>query len=163
MAQQYTLSDIFKHEDTTRQYCISEDSANLSTHQLIELAGMERHFNSDYAEYLIFKRLHQVAEYISSKSKKKGYQINVRHNQNLKEDLENNNSSEDYYKDWYQRYDDPLFCPEEENIFQIIDQAIRDNNWPFLYYLYYKEEEELYDLLSKQKNRLNERKFFIIQ
>ena len=163
MAQHYTLSDIFKHEDATRQYCLSEDGANLSPRQLIELAGMENHFNSDYAGYIIFKRLHQVAEYISCESKKKGYQINVRHNQNLKEDLENNNSSEDYYKDWYQRYDDPLFCPEQENIYQIIDQAIRDNNWNFLYYLYYKEENELYDLLINYKNNIKERKFFIVQ
>ena len=163
MAQYYTLSDIFEHEDTTRQYCLSEDGANLSTPTLIYLASLEPDFDTNYAEYLIFKRLHQVAGYIARESKKKGYQINVIHNQNLKEDLENNNSSEDYYKDWYQRYDDPLFCPEQENIYQIIDQAVRDNNWNFLYYLYYKEENELYDLLTNYKNNIKERKFFIVQ
>ena len=162
MAQQYTLSDIFKHEDTTRQYCISEDSANLSPRQLIELAGMENHFNSNYAEYIIFKRLHQVAEYISCESKKKGYQINVRHNQNIKEDLENNNDSKDYYAFWVDIYERQAFN-DDPDIYDIINQAVRDNNWSFLYYLYYKEEEELYDLLSKQKNCLNERKFFVVQ
>ena len=163
MAQYYTLSDIFNQEDTTRKYCLSEDGANLSTPTLIYLASLEPDFDTDYAEYVIFKRLHQVAAYIACESKKKGYQINVTHNQNLKEDLENNNSSEDYYKDWYQRYDDPLFYPEQEKIYDIADQAIRDNNWNVLYYLYYKEENELYDLVAKEKNKLNERKFFIIQ
>ena len=162
MAQQYTLSDIFTFEDTTRQYCLSEDGANLSTRQLIEIAGMENHFNSDYAEYLIFKRLHQVAEYISCKSKKKGYQINVRHNQNLKEDLENNNDSKNHYEYWVDIYERQAFN-DYPDIYDIINQAVRDNNWSFLYYLYYKEEEDLYDLLIKQKNRLNERKFFVVQ
>ena len=163
MAQQYTLSDIFKYEDITLQYCMSEDGENLTIPTLIYLASLEPDFDTNYVEYLIFKRLHQVAECISCKSKKKGYQINVRHNQNLKEDLENNNPSEDYYKDWYQHYDDPFFCPEKENIYQIIDQAVRDNNWNFLYYLYYKEENELYDLLTNHKNKIKERKFFIVQ
>ena len=162
MAQQYTLSDIFKHEDTTRQYCLSEGGVNLLTPQLIELAGMEDHFNSDYVKFIIFKRLHQVAEYISYKSKNKGYQINVRHNQNVKEDLENNNDSREHYENWLDIYERQAFN-DEPDIYDIIDQAVRDNNWNFLYYLYYKEEEELYDLLSKQKNRFNERKFFIIQ
>ena len=45
MAQYYTLSDIFKHEDTTRQYCISEDGANLSTPTVVYIWGFWlRHF-----------------------------------------------------------------------------------------------------------------------
>ena len=47
MAQYYTLSDIFKHEDTTRQYCLSEDGANLSTPTLIYLASLEPDFDTN--------------------------------------------------------------------------------------------------------------------
>ena len=162
MAQYYTLSDIFKHEDTTRNYCNSEGGFELSPPSLIELAGKEPHFDTNYAEYVIFRRLHQIAEYISHKSKRKGYQINVTHNQNLKEDLENNNARKEYYEEWYYQYDDPTYG-ESDSVYNIIDQAVSDNNWSFLYYLYYKEENELYDLLAKQKNKINERKFFIIQ
>ena len=153
MAQKYTLSDIFKHEETTRQYYVSEDSANLTTRQLIELAAMENHFDTGYADYLIFKRLHQEAEYISSKSKKKGYQINVRHNQNLKEDVENNNDSKGFYEYWYNQYESQVF-DSYPDIYDIINQAVRDNNWNFLYYLYYIEEEDLFDLLTKKKTVL---------
>ena len=162
MAQYYTLSNIFKHEDTTRHYCNSEGGFELLPPSLIDLAAQEPNFDTDYAEYVIFRRLHQIAAYIARQSIKKGYQINVTNNQNLKEDLENNNASKEYYEGWYQRYEDPTFG-DLDPIFSVIDQAVRDNNWNFLYYLYYKEEEDLNDLLIKQKNRFNERKFFILQ
>ena len=161
MAQQYTLSDIFKHEDTTRQYCLSEGGVDLATPQLIELAGLENHFNSDYVEFIIYKRLHQITKYIWDESTKRGYQINVKENNRIKEDLKNNNASREYYEDWFNRYNS-LFN-DEDKIYFIIEKAIYDNNWLFSHYLYYKEENELYDLLNKQKNKLNERKFFIIQ
>ena len=162
MAQYYTLSDIFKHEDTTRHYCNSEGGFELLPPELIELASQEPNFDADYAEYVIFKRLHQIAAYINYQSMKKGYKVNVTNNQNLKEDLENNNTSKEYYEGWYQHYKNPL-CIDTDPIFFIIDQAVSDNNCNFLYYLYYKEEKDLNDLLIKQKNRFNEKKFFIVQ
>ena len=162
MAQYYTLSDIFKHEDTTRYLCNLEGGIELLPHSLIELAAQEPNFDTNYAEYVIFRRLHQIAAYIDRQSIKKGYQINVVNNQNLKEDLENNNAKKEYYEGLYRYYEESTF-EELDQMFPIIDQAVRDNNWNFLYYLYYKEEEDLNVLLIKQKNRLNERKFFIIQ
>ena len=161
MAHQYTLSDIFKHEDTTRYFCNSESGFNLSVPELIHLASLEPFFDSDYVEYIIFRRLHQLAEYISEKSKKRGYQINVRHNQNLKEDLENNNASREYYERWADQYGYTLDTLDDT--YYVIDSAVTDNNWAFLYYLYLKEEEGLYDLLNAQKNKIKDRKFFIVQ
>ena len=161
MAQQYTLSDIFKYEDTTRYFCNSESGFNLSIPELIHLASLDPFFDSDYVEYIIFRRLHQLAEYISEKSKKRGYQINVRHNQNLKEDLENNNSSREYYERWADEYGYTLDTLDDT--YHVIDSAVTDNNWAFLYYLYLKEEEGLYDLLNAQKNKIKDRKFFIVQ
>ena len=158
----YNLCDIFKYEDITRQYCISEGGVELTTQELIQLAGKEDQFNSDYANYLIFKRLHLIVDYITQKAKNKGYQINVKYNGKLKEDLENNNGNESNYENWIEFYEREAFN-DYPDIYDIINQAIRDNNWNVLYYLYYKEENELYDLISKEKNKLNERKFFIIQ
>ena len=162
MANQYSLSNIFEYEDITRQYCISEGGVELSTQQLIELAAMEDHFNSNYTEYLIFKRLQQIADYITQKAKNKGYQINVKDNGKIKEDLANNNCNESNYENWIEIYEREAFN-DYPDIYDIIKQAIRDNNWNVLYYLYCKEENELYDLLTKEKNKFNERKFFIIQ
>ena len=163
MAKYYTLSDIIKYEDKTREYCVSEDISCLSTPELIDLASQEAYFNTDYAEYLIFRHLHQIAAYAEQKSLKKGCQINIRHCQNLQQDLENNNLRKEYYENWFQHY---IVDPDDEDlgsIFSIIDQAVRDNNWDFLYYLYYREEDKLYDLLNTHKNKIRDRKFFIIQ
>ena len=162
MEQQYTLSDIFKHEDTIRQYCFSEDRIDLLPRTLMYLASLEPNFDTHFAEYVIFKRLHQIAEYIFSESKKIGYLINVRHYQNLKEDLDNNNVSKEYYEGWFRRYDSSDI-EENDPIIPIIKQAIRDNHWNFLYYLYYKKEKELNELLTELKNQFNNKKFFIVQ
>ena len=158
----YSLSKIFHYEDKTRQNCLSEGGVELTTEELIELAAKDDKFDNDYANYLIFKRLHLIADYITQKAKNKGYQINVKDNGKLKEDLENNNSNESNYENWIEFYEREAFN-DYPDIYDIIKQAIRNNNWNFLYYLYYKEENELYDLVSKEKNKLNERKFFIIQ
>ena len=163
MAKYYTLSDIFKHEDTTRHYCLSEDISNLSTPTLLYLASLEPDFDTDYAEYVIFRHLHQIAAYTARKSLKIGYQINITHNQNLQEDLENNNLRKEYYEGWFLRYVEDPDNEDLDSIFYIIDQAVRDNNWEFLYYLYYREEDKLYNLLNNYKNKIRDRKFFIIQ
>ena len=152
MTQYYTLSDIFKHEDTTRHYCNSEGGFELLPPELIELASQEPNFDTDYAEYVIFRRLHQIAVYIDRQSMKKGYKLTLTDNQGLKRQLENNNASKEYYEGCYQSYEDPL-CGDLDPIFSVIDQAVSDNNWNFLYYLYYKEEKNLNDLLIRQKNR----------
>ena len=84
MTQYYTLSDIFKHEDTTRHYCNSEGGFELLPPELIELASQEPNFDTDYAEYVIFRRLHQIAVYIDRQSMKKGYKLTLTDNQGLK-------------------------------------------------------------------------------
>ena len=163
MAKYYTLSDIFKYEDITREFCNSEGGFELLPPTLIDLAASQPSFNTNYVEYVIFRRLHQIADYIARESKRKGYQVNVSHNQNLKEDLENNNASKEYYEGWFQRYEEDNGQDDVDTIFPIIDQAVFDNNWNFLYYLYYREENKLYDLLNSHKNNIKDRKFFIIQ
>ena len=162
MALQYTLSDIFKYEDITQQYCNSEGGFTLSIQELIHLASLEDEFDTNYANYLIFKRLYQITDYITQKAINKGIQINVKDNKKLKEDIKNNNANVFNYENWIEFYKNKDFN-DEPTIYCIINQAIRDNNWNVLYYLYYKEENKLYDILFNEKNKLNDRKFFIIQ
>ena len=152
----YSLTDIINYEDKTRQYCLSEGGVELSTEELIELAAKEKEFNSDYAEYLIFKYLHLLSKYITEKAKNKGYQIDVKDNKMLKDDIKNNNISESIYEEWIEFYYHP-------DVYEIANKALMDKNWNVLYYLYYKEENELINFLMKKINKLNERKFFIIQ
>ena len=72
MTQEYTLSDIFKYEDITRQYCILKGCHDLPIQELIHLASLEEEFNIDYAFYLRFKRIHQIKEFIMKKDKSLG-------------------------------------------------------------------------------------------
>ena len=65
--ENYKLSDIFKYEDITRNYCVSKNNINLSTRELISLAAMEDEFNIDYAFYLRFKHTRQIEEFIMNK------------------------------------------------------------------------------------------------
>ena len=84
MTQYYTLSDIFKHEDTTRHYCNSKGGVELLPPSLIDLASQEPNFDTDYAEYVIFRRLHQIAIYIDRQSMKKKHKLYLTDNQGLK-------------------------------------------------------------------------------
>ena len=162
MALQYLLSDIIKYELITKQYCESEGGFTLTTQELIHLAALEDEFDTDYANYLIIRHLHQIEDYISQKALIKGFQINVKNNVNLREDIKNNNFDIPNYDNWLDYYEDKTFI-DDPDIYDIIDEIIKDNNWHVLYYLYYKEEKKLYDVLFNEKNKLNERKFFIIQ
>ena len=154
----YSLSKCFHYEAITRQHCISEGGVELTTQDLIELAAKEDEFDIDYAEYLIFKRLHLIADYIAQKAKNKGFIINVKENKKIEEDLLNNNSNEDYYENWIEFYESKAFS-DYPDIYEIIDQAIRDKNWNVLYYIYFKEEGELKELIAKEEDEFNERKY----
>ena len=165
----YNLSKIFQYEDITRQYCISEGGVELPTQELIQLAAKEDEFDFDYAQYVIFKRLHQIEDYITQKTKNKGVVIcNIKESYRIEDDLLKN---EEYYENCVNFYENNSFY-DEPDIYDIINQAIRDKNWNILYYIYYKEESELNSLLAKEEDEFNERKyeekqknrkFFIIQ
>ena len=162
----YSLSTIFQYEAITRQYCISEGGVELTTQELIELTAKEDEFNLNYPNYLIFKRLHLISDYITQKTTNTwGITINVKDNQKL-----NDNINEDYYESWIEFYSTKAFS-DYPDIYEIIDQTIKGKNWDVLYYIYYKEENELTNLVAKEEDEFNERiyeekqknrKFFII-
>ena len=154
----YSLSKCFHYEAITRQHCISEGGVELTTKELIELAAKDDKFNNDYAEYLIFKRLHQIDDYITQKAENIGFIINVKENKKLEKDLLNNNSNEDYYENWIEFYESKAFS-DYPDIYEIIDQAIRDKNWNVLYYIYFKEEDDLNSFLAREEDEFNERKY----
>ena len=150
----YSLSTIFQYEAITRQYCISEGDVELTTQELIELTAKEDEFNLNYANYLIFKHLHLISDYITQKTTNTwGITINVKDNQRL-----NDNINEDYYESWIEFYSTKAFS-DYPDIYEIIDQAIKGKNWDVLYYIYYKEENELTNLVAKEEDEFNERKY----
>ena len=146
----YNLSKIFQYEDITRQHCMSEGGFNLTTQELIQLSAKEDEFNLDYVNYLLFKRLHQIYDYILHETQNT---INVKDTQIL-----NNNINEDYYENWIEFYTTKAFS-DYPDVYEIIDQAIAGQNWDVLYYIYRKEEDELNNLITKEEDEFNERKY----
>ena len=146
----YSLSTIFQYEDITRQHCISEGGFNLTTQELIQLSAKEDEFNLDYVNYLLFKRLHQIYDYILHETQNT---INVKDTQIL-----NDNINEGYYENWIEFYESKAFS-DYPDIYEIIDQAIVGKNWNVLYYIYYKEENELTNLVAKEEDEFNDRKY----
>ena len=157
MASQYSIGNISKYDAITKHYCDLENSESVPVRVLIDLAASEVEFNGDYARYIINRRLHDIADYIYKKSGK-----NVTVNPRLRSDIQNNNINREVYDKVIESYEDDI-PHDDEDIFNTIDKMIRENNWCVLYYLYYKEEEELTKLLIDGLNDFNDRKFFIIQ
>ena len=145
----YSLSKIFQYEDITRQHCMSEGGFNLTIQELIQLSAKEDEFDLDYVNYLLFKRLYQISDYILHKTQNT---INVKDTQYML------NDNEDYYENWIEFYESKAFS-DYPDIYEIIDQAIAGQNWDVLYYLYRKEDDELYNLIAKEEDEFNERKY----
>ena len=141
----------------TKQFCESEGVEFLPIRVLLNLAASEAEFDGDYARYIINRRLHNIADYIYKKSGK-----NVTINPMLRTDIQNNNINREAYDEAIESYEDDIPY-DDEDIFTTIDKIVKDNNWCVLYYLYYKEEEELTKLLIDNLNDFSDRKFFIIQ
>ena len=157
MAFQYSIGDISKYEAMTKQFCESENCEFLPVRVLIDLASSEVEFNGDYTRYIINRRLHDIADYIYKKSGK-----NVTVNPRLRSDIQNNNINREAYDKAIESYEDDIPY-DDSDIYETIDKMIKENNWCVLYYLYYKEEEELTKLLIDGLNDFKDRKFFIIQ
>ena len=157
MTQEYTLSDIFKYEDITRQYCILKGCHDLPIEELIRLAALEEEFNINYAFYLRFKRIHQIKEFIMKKDKGLGNSLPY-----ITEDILNEGSDYDHQINQYSFLEKPT-------IYDILNAAINDKKWDLVFYIYQKESSGLYSLIAKTEDEFNDkkelknRKFFIIQ
>ena len=161
----YTISNCFHYEAITRQHCISEGGVELSTQELLSLAILDG--DIDYAKFVIFKRLHTLREFITKKTKNVGYIFNPTTNKDISNNIQ---EYENYYDNWVEYYSSKnnLFT---EDIEDIIEEVIKCKHWDLLYYIYFKEEDEFNNFLSREEDNYNEkkekeslknRKFFII-
>ena len=157
MTKEYTLSEIFKYEAITRDYCIRHNNPNLSVKKLIELSALEEEFNIDYTFYLQFKRLFQIKEFIGQKD------IGILNSLPfISEDIVNHESVYDTQISQYR-------FPNKPSIYDKLNAAMNEKRWDLVFYIYHKESSDIYNLITRtedefnQKKRLKDRKFFIIQ
>ena len=162
----YSISKCFHYEAITRQHCISEGGVELDTKKLISLAILDG--DIDYAEFVIFKRLYTLREFITKKAKNVGFIFNPNTNQDISNNI---HEYENYYDNWIEYYTSKnnLFTDEIEDV---IEEVIKSKHWDVLYYIYFKEEDDLNVFLVREEDEFNEkkrekesvknRKFFII-
>ena len=161
----YSLSECFYYEGITRQYTLKEGE-ELSVQNLITLAIKDDNF--DYAKFLIFKRLHLIKDIITQKTENTGFTFDTNKNQDIKENLPD---YEDYYERWlgFYAYNFNRGLCDIIRIDDLIEEIARNKHWDVLYYIYFKEDYDLYDFLVREEEKFNEykekeknRTFFII-
>ena len=157
MTEEYTLSDIFKYEGITREYCVLKGNHSLTIQELIRLASLEEEFNIDYAFYLRFKRIHQIKEFIMKKDKGLGNALPF-----IMKEIVDCSANYDYQISQYS-------FPEKPTIYDMLNATINDKKWDLVFYIYQNECSSLYSLIARteeefnDKKELKNRKFFIIQ
>ena len=130
-------------------YKIQTDNVNIRYPQeVLNLAYEEPNINVNYLKQIVLKYMRNLIEYIENK----GVQLeDVEWNIKLiLNEILTNQVSEDYYLntiDIYESISEGRFG--EVDIYDLINQAIKLDNKRMLYYLIFKEDEEMADRLSE--------------
>ena len=135
MAIRYEHSEIFRHEDISKVYIASEGRV-LSPKELIEKAAKEEKFDTDYADYIVYKNEIQIKEFITKRNRCKG------------------NSLQFFENGFYEAEEDE-FEPKikampfkiKPTVFEILDVLIRDQQWDLVFYVYRRETAGLNNLI----------------
>ena len=134
------------YEFKIRDICEKEGCDMLPPSYLIELEGYETEIDADYVKYIALQHMNHLINYINSK----GVQLNdIEWNiKQILNEITTNKVSEDYYLNTIDIY--TSITPKyDANIYDLINQAIRLDNKRMLYYLIFKEDEEMADRLSE--------------
>ena len=121
-----------------------EGCERLPTSYLIELECNQHPIDADYVKYLALKHIDGLIKYINNKGMVlNDIEWNIRQ---ILNEIIDNTVDEDYYLntlDIYNSISGNDF--DEPDIYDIINQAIRLDNKIILYYLIFKEDEEMAD------------------
>ena len=111
---------------------------------LLELEGMKEVVDADYVKYLARKHIVNILEYIDGKGVVlEDIEWNI--SQILKEII-NGTVDEDYYTNTIDIYDSINGSHTDDiDLYGIINQAIRLDNKRLLYYIIFKESEDIID------------------
>ena len=137
MEKIYEHSEIFRHEDISKVY-IALEGRVLSPRELIERADKEERFDTEYAEYIVYKNKIQMEDFIMKRNRCIGNSLR-------------------FMKDDYWVEDEDEFEPKvkaipfkvKPTVFDILDVLIRDQQWDLVFYVYQRETAGLSDLIAK--------------
>ena len=131
-------------------YKIQTDNVDIRfPHEVIDMEELQPQINANYLRHVVLKYMRNLIEYIESK----GVQLeDVEWNIKLIiNEILTNQVDESYYLNTIDIYESisngRFFC--EPDIYDLIDQAIRLDNKRMLYYLIFKEDEDMANKLSE--------------
>ena len=163
MAEKYTLNDIFRYEDISKVYIVSE-GRQLSPRELVEKAVKEERFDVDYAYYLHFKHKHQVTEFIKRRNRCIGNSL-----QFIDTFIGEGCEAE------FELKIKAMPFKIKPTVFDILDVLIRDQQWDLVFYVYYREVHKFHEFIDQmdsehiplnpipQNNNILDKKMVILQ
>ena len=164
--RKFTISECFYYEDITRRFTLYH-KRELNIYELIKL-GIEND-NYNYIDYLIFKRLHLIEDLIKKETQNTEFKLDL----TQYEDMENTDIDELTFENLLNYYAKTHNNNEsnEINIEDLIKTVVYFKHWYMLYYIYFKERDDLHLYKVKEDEKYCEyqrelqrnRKFYIIR
>ena len=133
--ERYTLIEVLKYEDISKVYIASEGRV-LSSKELIEKAAKEENFDTDYAEYIVYKNEIQIKEFIMKRNRCIGNSLRF-----IVEEICEEEEKESEMKIR------AIPFKIKPTVFDILDVLIRDQQWDLVFYVYLKETAGISQLI----------------
>ena len=144
--REFTISECFYYEDTTRKYTLKYNR-ELTIYELIKLGIENDDYN--YIDYLIFKRLRLLKNLIINETKNTNFILDLNQYENIKIDnLEYENLLNYYAKTFNNDTNNNTI-----NIDDLIRVVVSYNHWFMLYYIYFKERDDLHTFLVDEDEK----------
>ena len=121
---------------------------SFTTPYLIELEGYQQQIDANYVKYVALKYINNLIKYIESKGiVLEDIELNIRQ---ILNEITNNTVDEDYYLNTIEIYNSISGNNyNDEDIYDVINQAIRLDNKRLLYYIIFKEDEDMADRVNE--------------
>ena len=140
------LIEYFNDKVKIDEQCIRDRPEELFSESFKALKETDLHFK--YIKHVVLLHMNYIIKYIENQSIFLGDFIgNIRF---ILNEIINDEVDEDYYKNTIEIYEGILgLCEGDADIYDLLDQAIKRENWRMVYYLIFWEDETMYDRLTE--------------
>ena len=140
------LIQYFNHKVKIDGQCIRDRPEELFQESYNTLKETDVHFK--YIKHVVLMHMDYVIKYIENQGVFLGdIRWNIR---SILNEIVNNEVDEDYYLNTKDIYEDILgLCEGDADVYELLDQAIKRENWRMVYYLIFWEDEEMSDRLCE--------------
>ena len=141
------INMVYKYEKKINKYFYSKNNWFLTTQELLDLESMNSIIDDGFVNYLFYKHMDVIVRHV----RQKGIKIDFEHGINLMlKNCLDCRISERFYENTIEQYKN-LVLYNIPTINDIIDISVRKGNTNLLFYLYYREEKEIYNCIYNIK------------